>query len=97
MSIQIQAVDDRDMPALFDIASSTYGYVPAWRVLNPEHLTVDGYNAGIQRYRDLLRYHPDAIWHKAVDTATGTILGFTIWTIYRNCGPGDLPTSPTPS
>ncbi|KAK5123915.1 hypothetical protein LTR85_002112 [Meristemomyces frigidus] len=85
MPIAILEAQDEDIPRLFAICSLAFGQTePAWRAFFPNHWTAAGRIAGAERYLKTKQSDPNATYHKAVDTDTSEIVGFSIWTVYQD-------------
>ncbi|KAK5135446.1 hypothetical protein LTR08_005234 [Meristemomyces frigidus] len=85
MHVAILEAQDDDISRIFAICSLAFGETePAWRAFFPNHWTEAGRKVGAERYLKTKQSDPHATYHKAVDTDTGEIVGFSIWTVYQN-------------
>lgn len=83
MEITISDARDEDMYRLFEIASMAFGTSqPFWNATWPDHLTHAGREAGARRFRDTKNSDSYAIYMKAIDNASGKIVGVGKWSIF---------------
>lgn len=85
MTIIVLPADDEDIGNLFDISCSAFGSTePAWSLFYPAFETEAGRKAGIERRLNSKRHDPHSFWHKAVESDSGSIVGYSVWTLYND-------------
>ncbi len=87
MPFEISPCDDADIPVVFAIISAALGPIPYMDALYPGHNEPSGREIGAKRMLDLKRTDPHSHFIKAVDTASGEIVGVAEWILYD----GDVP------
>lgn len=74
-----------DAAELFAVASEAFGtWEPAWAAFFNSHWTEKGRKLGAERYVAAMKKNDHAMYHKAVDTSTGKVVGFSIWGVFKN-------------
>ena len=85
IDVVILPVEDEDIQEIFDLAAVTLEPTEvAWRAYFPNSTKEDGRKAGAERYLQAKQRNQHAVYHKAVDTTDGKIVGFSIWAVYHN-------------
>lgn len=83
-NIEIHLATEDDAAELFAICSEAFGSEdPAWKAYYPLHWTPEGRKAGSERFSSAMQEDHHAVYHKAVDVTCGTIVAFSIWTVYN--------------
>lgn len=77
-----------DMERAFEIASLAFGRAqPFWNVTYPNHWTPAGRQSGARNFQETKRSDPFAKYVKAIDNASGRMVGFAKWCILVNTVP----------
>jgi len=85
MHIAIHLASPQDASDLFTVAALAFGDdEPAWAAYFQGHGTMEGRKLGAERFLESMAGGEHTVWHKAVDTETGKLVGFSIWTIYQH-------------
>ena len=84
MPITIEPANDNDIPRVFDIISTTFQHTqPFIEALFPHHDTPRGRALGTARLLQTKQKNPSLHILKAVDSATGAIVGNAHWLVLR--------------
>jgi hypothetical protein len=91
MPFTIQECTDEDMPRAFELLSEAFGHEhPYVESVFPAHGTLEGRRIGGERMLQWRKGDPLAINVKAVDDATGKMIGHAKWIIPKGVAPPEF-------
>lgn len=88
MGVKVLEAEDADMDRIVEIASLAFARnEPMWDTMWPNHWLDSGRRVGAERMRATRKSDPHTKYMKAVDEASGEIVGMAKWNIYDNSLP----------